>query len=192
MKMNLHCFANLISIMILELFSNSGLINATEFGKRTDALEASAWNESKWISAVDAPVVKGHNNGRAADGASWFVSTVKNEQKIVSAKWMTAGLGVYELYVNGKPVGGEFLKPGFTHYAKTKRSFTYDITDIIRTKPNAENMLPILWLLGRVSPVAVSVSCSVVIGLHFCLLLLRLLPVFVFVRVAWSSASIFI
>lgn len=32
MKMNLHCFANLISIMILELFSNSGLINATEFG----------------------------------------------------------------------------------------------------------------------------------------------------------------
>ncbi len=143
MKMNLHCFANLISIMILELFSNSGLINATEFGKRTDALEASAWNESKWISAVDAPVVKGHNNGRAADGASWFVSTVKNEQKIVSAKWMTAGLGVYELYVNGKPVGGEFLKPGFTHYAKTKRSFTYDITDIIRTKPNAENMLSV-------------------------------------------------
>ena len=143
MKMNLHCFANLISIMILELFSNSGLINATEFGKRTDALEASAWNESKWISAVDAPVVKGHNNGRAADGASWFVSTVKNEQKIVSAKWMTAGLGVYELYVNGKPVGEEFLKPGFTHYAKTKRSFTYDITDIIRTKPNAENMLSV-------------------------------------------------
>ena len=143
MKMNFHCFENLIPIMILALFSNSGLINATEVGKRTDPLEASAWNESKWISAVDAPVVKGHNNGRAADGASWFVSTVKNEQKIVSAKWMTAGLGVYELYVNGKPVGGEFLKPGFTHYAKTKRSFTYDITDIIRTKPNAENMLSV-------------------------------------------------
>lgn len=143
MKMNLHCFANLIPIMILALFSNSGLINATEVGKRTDALEASAWNDSQWISAVNAPVVKGHNNGRAADGASWFVSTVKNEQKIVSAKWMTAGLGVYELYVNGKPVGGEFLKPGFTHYAKTKRSFTYDITDIIRTKPNAENMLSV-------------------------------------------------
>ena len=143
MKMNLHCFANLIPIMILALFSNSGLINATEVGKRTDALEASAWNDSQWISAVDAPVVKGHNNGRAADGASWFVSTVKNEQKIVSAKWMTAGLGVYQLYVNGKPVGREFLKPGFTHYAKTKRSFTYDITDIIRTKPNAENMLSV-------------------------------------------------
>lgn len=143
MKMNLHCFANLIPIMILALFSNSGLINATEVGKRTDALEASAWNDSQWISVVDAPVVKGHNNGRAADGASWFVSTVKNELEVISAKWMTAGLGIYELYVNGKPVGGEFLKPGFTHYAKTKRSFTYDITDVIRTKPNAENMLSV-------------------------------------------------
>ena len=86
MKMNFHCFANLIPVMILALFSNSGLINATEVGKRTNALEASTWNESKWISAVDAPVVKGHNNGRAADGASWFVSTVKNEQKVISAK----------------------------------------------------------------------------------------------------------
>ena len=116
MKMNLHCFANLIPIMIFALFSNSGLINATEVGKRTDALEASAWNESKWISAVNAPVVKGHNNGRAADGASWFVSTVKNEQKIVSAKWMTAGLGVYELCV----------KPGFRNSPPTGFPFTYN------------------------------------------------------------------
>ena len=41
MKMNFHCFANLIPVMILALFSNSGLINATEVGKRTHALEAS-------------------------------------------------------------------------------------------------------------------------------------------------------
>ena len=78
MKMNLHCFANLIPIMILALFSNSGLINATEVGKRTDALEASAWNESKWISAVDAPVVKGHNDDRAADGASNYAKYLFN------------------------------------------------------------------------------------------------------------------
>ena len=127
MKMNLHCFANLIPIMILALFSNSGLINATEVGKRTDALEASAWNETKWISAVDASVVKGHNNGRAADGASWFVSTVRNEQKIVSAKWMTAGLGVYELYVNGMKVGDAVLAPSVTDHKSRARYMTYDI-----------------------------------------------------------------
>ncbi len=54
---------------------------------------------------------------------------------------MTAGLGVYELYLNGRPVGNEFLKPGFTHYAKTKRSFTYDVTDAFNAKSGAENVL---------------------------------------------------
>ncbi|MCI2107940.1 MAG: glycoside hydrolase family 78 protein [Bacteroidales bacterium] len=114
---------------------------ATVVGQKTDALDASAWNASKWISAVDAQVVHGTNDGRAADGSSWFVSTVKNEKKVTSAKWMTAGLGVYELYLNGKPVGNEFLKPGFTHYAKTKRSFTYDVTDAFNAKAGAENVL---------------------------------------------------
>lgn len=112
---------------------------------RTDALDDSAWQVSKWISVVDAPVVTGAINdqdkSRAADGASWFASTVKNEQDVVSAKWMTAGLGVYELYVNGKPVGKEVLKPGFTHYAKTKLSYTYDVTSLFDTKSAAENVL---------------------------------------------------
>lgn len=110
--------------------------------KLTDALDNEAWNVSQWISAANAPVVTGivaGANERAADGASWFVSTLKNEHKVVSAKWMTSGLGVYELYVNGKAVGKEVLKPGFTHYAKTKRSFTYDITDIVEAKEGGEN-----------------------------------------------------
>ena len=109
----------------------------------TNALDNSAWSASQWISARNAPVVTGPIQGaneRAADGASWFVSTLKNEQGVVSAKWMTAGLGVYDLYVNGHLVGEEVLKPGFTHYAKTKRSFTYDITDLINTKSGGENV----------------------------------------------------
>ncbi len=110
-------------------------------GEKVDALDASAWESAKWISAVDAPVVHDGNNGRAADGASWFVSTVKNERKVASAKWMTTGLGVYQLYLNGKPVGEEFLKPGFTHVLKTRRSFTYDITDAFECGADAENQL---------------------------------------------------
>lgn len=113
-----------------------------EAGHRTEALDNAAWEVSSWISAADAPVVTGtvHDGTRAADGASWFVSTIKNEQKIVSAKWMTTGLGVYDIYVNGKTVGKEILKPGFTHPTKTRRSFTYDITDAIDTKSGAANV----------------------------------------------------
>ena len=112
-------------------------------GTLTSALDNSAWSASQWISAKNAPVVTGPVQGaneRAADGASWFVSTLKNEQKVVEAKWMTAGLGVYDLYVNGQLVGKEVLKPGFTHYAKTKRSFTYDITSLIDNKADAQNV----------------------------------------------------
>ena len=112
-------------------------------GKRADALDASAWDVSQWISVVDAParVITDENGDRAADGASWFLSTVKNGKKVTRAVWMTAGLGVYDLYVNGRLVGEEVLKPGFTHFAKTKRSFTYDITDAFVTKAGKENVL---------------------------------------------------
>lgn len=113
--------------------------------QRADALPDSAWEVSKWISAADAPVVSGRigdtDNNRAADGASWFVSTVTNEQNVTSAKWMTTGLGVYEIYVNGKLVGEEILKPGFTHHGKTKLSYTYDITPLLNKKASAQNIL---------------------------------------------------
>ncbi len=121
----------------------AGCSGSRENGKLTEALENTSWDVSEWISVVDAPVVTGTvvDGTRAADGANWFVSTLKNEKKVVSAKWMTSGLGVYELHVNGVTVGKEILKPGFTHYEKTKRSFTYDITDMLDTKEGAENVL---------------------------------------------------
>lgn len=114
-----------------------------EVGTLTTPLDDSAWDSSMWISVVDAPVVEGKINGKnylAADGASWFVSDLQNEGKVVSARWMAAGLGVFELYVNGQRVGNEFLKPGFTHNQKTKYSFTYDITEAVKTGSGAENV----------------------------------------------------
>ena len=115
-----------------------------EVGTKIPALDDSAWNASKWISVADAPVITGkieNGNRRAADGANWFMTTVKNDKKVTSAKWMTAGLGTYDLYVNGNLIGKEFLKPGFTHYAKTKRSYTYDITDAFKTSAGGQNVL---------------------------------------------------
>ncbi len=138
-----HHFLNLALAAICVLLSACGTKAIQPIGEKTAALDNSVWNESKWISVVDAPVVTGQNAERAADGANWFVSTVKNEQKVTSAKWMTAGLGVYEIFLNGQPVGNEFLKPGFTHYTKTKRSFTYDITEAFNKSADAENQLSV-------------------------------------------------
>ena len=112
---------------------------------RTQAIDETAWGSSQWLSATNAPVVTGevndHENGRAADGASWFFSELKNEGRVKKATWMTTALGTYELYVNGKPVGDEVLRPGFTHPLKTRRSFTYDITPLMKRKAGQQNQL---------------------------------------------------
>ena len=119
-------------------------------GQRTDALEEETWDCSRWISASDAPVVDTVvvDGSRAADGSSWFVSSVTNGKMVVSAVWMTAGLGVYDLYVNGRLVGNEILKPGFTHPYRTKRSFTYDVTDAFEKAAGAVNMLAVQMTPG--------------------------------------------
>lgn len=108
---------------------------------RVQALEDKAWESSQWLSVKDAPVFEGivKDGSRAADGTSWFVTDVENSADVKSAKWMVAGLGVFEVYVNGKPVGTDFLKPGFTHWQKTKYSFTYDVTKLLKTDAGEKN-----------------------------------------------------
>jgi alpha-L-rhamnosidase len=109
---------------------------------RVAALDAALWEKSEWISAADAPVYSRAKNGpRAAPGTSWFVGGFVNEGTVVSAKWMTTGLGVYELFVNGTRVGEDVLKPGFTHVRKTRRSFTYDVTALLRKAAGERNVL---------------------------------------------------
>ena len=113
-------------------------------GHLTESLADSAWEHSIWLSAEDAQVAPDDvKTYRSADGASWFVSTLKSEKEVVSAKWMTTGLGVYQLFVNGKSVGKEFLKPGYTDAAKTKISFTYDITEAFASGAGDENVLSV-------------------------------------------------
>lgn len=140
MKANF-CLSTLAAIGLLAAMTGCSKTAVSPAGVKTDALDASAWGQSEWISAADAKVAVENDDDRSSDGASWFVSTVENEGKVVNAKWMTTGLGVFEIYINGTLIGEEILKPGFTHYAKTKRSFTYDVTDAFNTKRGAKNVL---------------------------------------------------
>ena len=106
------------------------------------------WSGSQWISAVGSkvrtdPVEHGKGSQEAEDGTSCFVKAVPNGKAVKEAFWTVTGLGVFEAYVNGKPVSRlcrctgrtsrDFLKPGFTHFGKTKHSFTYDVTHLMRT-----------------------------------------------------------
>ena len=97
----------------------------------------------EWISVPDAPVFTGtvEGNSRAADGTSWFAREFRNSGAVASAKWTVSGLGVFEAFVNGERVGDDFLKPGFTHCAKTKYEFSYDVTKLMRRGAGESNVL---------------------------------------------------
>ena len=97
------------------------------------------WHDSIWISAADAVVRPDgldpyHDRPEAEDGTACFTKTVANPKPVAKAWWCVTGLGVFTVSVNGVEVGEEdFLKPGFTHFAKTKYAFSYDVTAQMRT-----------------------------------------------------------
>ncbi|RSM46960.1 hydrolase [Amycolatopsis balhimycina DSM 5908] len=59
------------------------------------------------------------------------------EKPIRSARAYIAGLGYYQLYLNGGRIGDHELDPAFTVYDKTALYATYDVTDALRAGRNA-------------------------------------------------------
>jgi len=98
---------------------------------------------SSWICAADAKIADRPTQllQQAAEGTSWFVSSVTNRAALKRATWAVSGLGVFEVYANGNRVGGEqALKPGYTHPFKTKYYFTYDVTSQLKLDAGASNV----------------------------------------------------
>ncbi|MBQ6246924.1 MAG: family 78 glycoside hydrolase catalytic domain [Kiritimatiellae bacterium] len=103
------------------------------------------WRDSIWISAADSAVrpdgLDPHRDRpEAEDGTACFFKRISNPKPVVEAWWCVTGLGVFTVSVNGVEVGEEdFLKPGFTHFAKTKYAFCYDVTPLIHTGAGEAN-----------------------------------------------------
>ena len=118
-------------------------LGSVAFAGVSSADAPALWEKSEWIAAADAKVAdeEVQKASRAADGTSWFVREIVNEGEVKSARWTTTGLGVYEIYVNGKRVGDDALKPGFTHAKKTRRAFSYDVTSLVKTGAGEKNFL---------------------------------------------------
>jgi len=55
----------------------------------------------------------------------------------VKARLYITARGVYEVYINGKRIGEDYLNPGLTQYNKTHLYQTYDVTDYVQQGKNA-------------------------------------------------------
>jgi alpha-L-rhamnosidase len=107
----------------------------------TGLLSAADWNGAAWIGAkpgpqVSAPLLRGR------------FSVAK---KIRSARVYASALGLYELTLNGRKVGDQFLAPGWTDYQRRIQSQTYDVTGLVH--PGANILGAALadgWFAGKV------------------------------------------
>ncbi|HET7624020.1 MAG TPA: family 78 glycoside hydrolase catalytic domain, partial [Verrucomicrobiae bacterium] len=140
---------------------DSGKVDSDETIQiRYDGIELKSWQQVFWkIRAWD-------ENGKASDWsepAAWTMGVLKSDDW--HARWISApetnlqstllrreftvkpglkralanicGLGQYELTLNGKKAGDDFLSPGWTKYNKTCLYDTRDITALLHRGKNA-------------------------------------------------------
>jgi alpha-L-rhamnosidase len=55
---------------------------------------------------------------------------------ITKARLYVTSRGIYDIYINGKPVGSDYFNPGATQYPKTHLYQTYDVTNFITNGNN--------------------------------------------------------
>lgn len=68
--------------------------------------------------------------------ARYFRKEFSNTKTVKSAKVYIVGLGLYELYINGKKIGDQVLAPGPTNYNESVLYNTFDVTSEIKSGKN--------------------------------------------------------
>lgn len=73
--------------------------------------------------------------------ALYFRKDFQLDKPIRQARAYVAGLGYYELHLNGRRVGDHVLDPSFTDYAKRVEYVTYDVTEFLARGDNAVGVI---------------------------------------------------
>jgi len=98
-------------------------------------LSDSDWS-AKWIG-LDKLFPWDSEDVHSRLSARYFRKEFSNNKTIKSAKVYIIGLGLYELYINGKKIGDQVLAPGPTNYNESVLYNTFDVTGEIKSGKNA-------------------------------------------------------
>jgi alpha-L-rhamnosidase len=136
--------------------------NDTSYSKaawfETALLSPDEWRGA-WIQHPARPPI---SNAQAFDDqpAPLFRKPFELAKRVKNARAYVAGLGYFELRINGQRVGNDVLNPGWTSYARRVLYSTYDVTKLLHPGSNAAgimlgngwfNPLPLaMW--GRINP----------------------------------------
>jgi len=89
-------------------------------------LGLSDWT-ARWIS---------DSHEKEFEPAPLFRKVFSVKKEIKSARAYICGLGYYELFLNGKRVGKNYLDPGYTHFDKRVLYITHDVTSLVKSGDN--------------------------------------------------------
>jgi alpha-L-rhamnosidase len=113
--------------------------------------QSTAFDDAAWSAAREAAPFGGGPWGSPSAAASpTYLRKRFSAGKPKSARLYATALGVYELWLNGKRVGNDYLTPGFTDYRKRLQVQAYDVTDLIKEGDNAVGaILADGWFNGK-------------------------------------------
>lgn len=78
-----------------------------------------------------------------------FFRNFEMNKQVVSARIYVTGLGLYEAYLNGRKIGGDYLAPFCNDYSEDIQYQTYDVTTLLAEKNKLEIMTGNGWYKGR-------------------------------------------
>lgn len=110
-----------------------------------------AFDDAAWVAARDTAAFGAAPWGRpSAPAPPAYFRKRFTATKPKRARLYATALGVYELWLNGKRVGDDYLAPGFTDYRKRLYVQTYDVTSLIADGDNAVGaILADGWFNGK-------------------------------------------
>lgn len=103
--------------------------------------------ESKWIYYTTGEYKTADD--KYGNPAPYFRKTFSLKGKVKKATLYASALGVYKLYLNGSPVGEDYLSPGWVDYRKRLPFYTYDVTEALSEHNAVAAVCADGWAVGH-------------------------------------------
>ena len=140
--------AGFIGRLAVEYGDGTSLFVPSGRGWKSSAIDVVGWrtgefNDSGWVAskvlgpAGMQPWGDLHTSDDRRLPARWLRKEFTLEKKVARATAYLSGLGLSELYVNGKKIGTDVLSPALSEYSKRIFYITHDVTDALRKGRNA-------------------------------------------------------
>ena len=110
------------------------VVTGGDWEARTD--DQAAWQPAAAFGDLDDKRL-GAPPGPLPQPAAYLRKSFVLAKKVKSARLFVTALGSYRVHLNGMRVGQDVLTPEFTDYRKRVLYQTYDVTDLLKSGPNA-------------------------------------------------------